>query len=96
MITAKLKRIVPLEPNAQVEVAEHGVTKTFDLLEFEPGPNKRYMVTVEVGNLPPREAHSYISKVRGHLKGFFPEGTLLVAATRDGQPMTGIYEVEIQ
>jgi hypothetical protein len=97
MITAKLKRVVPLEPNAQLDVKmPDGEAKSFDVIEFKPGPNKRYMVTVEIGNMPPKEATMYMQKLRDHLKGFFPEGTLLVSPMRNGQPTNGIYEIDIQ
>jgi len=98
MITAKLKRIVPLEPNAQVDVTENGETKTFQLIEFQPGPSKRYMISVEIGQMPPREAWAYIAKVRDQLtkSGIFGENKFLVSPMRDGHPANGIYEIDIQ
>jgi len=97
MITANLKRIVPLEPNAQLDIkTQDGEAKSFDVIEFQPGPSKRYMVSIEVGNMPPKEAVSYLNKMREHLKNFFPEGTLLVSPMRNGHPTAGIYEIDIQ
>ena len=99
MITAKLKKIAPLKPNAQLDVTkDDGKIETFELLEFEPGPNKRYMIAVEVGHMPPKEAWSYLSKMRDQLikGGFFKEGTFLLAPMRGGEPQNGLYEIDVQ
>jgi hypothetical protein len=95
MPTFRLKRKQPLEPNAEVDIL-HGddrADSTVELVEFEPGKNKKYLVSVEVGDLPPAEAMHYLKNAITTLKEFFGNNVMVIPA-RNGHPSMAVYEVE--
>jgi len=95
MPSFRLRRKQPLEPNVQLDIM-HGderADSTVDLVEFEPGKNKKYLCSVEVGNLPPTEAMHYLKAAIKTLKEFFGDNVMVIPS-RDGHPSMGIYEVE--
>ena len=95
----RFKRIEPLAPNVQVDVLhgdEQKMDETFFATEFNPGPGKRYALSVEVGDLPPKEVFEHVSRLKEQLKGFFPEGSMLIIPCRNSHPAIGIYELEVE
>ena len=90
MALLRLTRIQPLGANVNVE---HGAD-TFQAVEFEPGPNKKYMVSIEVGDQGPSDVAAQLKRLHTQLKGFFPDGSYLIVPARNGHPVMGIYELE--
>lgn len=86
----KLTRLEPLLPNVQAELAGFVVTG----VEFTPGPGKKYIFSVKVGDVPPKQAMAHIETARRALNELMPDRSTLIIPTRDGHPVIGIYELE--
>lgn len=84
----RLRRIEPLDKNVEADSASYVYTG----VEFEPTPEKKYMFTVEVGDVPPKQVFDILNQARKALKAFVPEGSLVVPC-RNGHPAVGIYEI---
>jgi hypothetical protein len=90
MALFRLTRIQPLGASVNVE---HGAD-SFEAVEFEPSPSKKYVISIEVGNQPPSAVAMQIQRLHTQLKGFFPDGSYLIVPARDGHPVMGIYELD--
>lgn len=86
----QLRRIEKLAANAEVDSPD----RVYQAVEFEPSPNKKYMVSIEVGDQSPSAVAAQLQRLSAQLKGFFPEGSVLVVPARNGHPVMGIYELE--
>lgn len=83
-----IQRISALKPVAEIK----GHPTEVMVVEFEPTVDKKYLVVVEVGDLPVEEIAEYLKGIRKTCGDFFPDGTLY-APCRHGQPGIGIYEL---
>lgn len=90
-----IRKIEPVPPNLTLEIKHEDVNRTDSLpvTEVAPGPDKKYMVSVEVGDLPPQQALEYVKRSHRMLKEFFGENVMVVPA-RKGELSIGVYEVE--
>lgn len=62
---------------------------------FELDPSKRYIVHVEIGDLPPKQAHVHLKQVYMTLKQIFSgPGKFVVLPCRNGVLACQIYELE--
>lgn len=86
----RLVRVDPLATNARLQRGD----EAFEVVEFEPGPSKKYMVSIEVGDQGPKEVAMQIQRLHAMLKGFFPPNTILIVPARHGEPVMGIYELD--
>jgi hypothetical protein len=86
----RLVRVDPLATNARLQ---HG-TEQFEVVEFDPVPGKKYMVSIEVGDNGPSDVAMQLKRLHAMLKGFFPDGSVLIVPARHGEPVMGIYELD--
>lgn len=86
----RLVRVDPLATNARLQ---HGDSQ-FEVVEFDPVPGKKYMVSIEVGDQPPKEVAMQLQRLHTMLKDFFPPNTVLIVPARNGEPVMGIYELD--
>ena len=84
---------VPQDLTLEVKHEDIARTDTLPVTEVSPGPGKKYMVTVEVGDLPPQDALAYVKRSHHMLKEFFGDNVMVVPARR-GEMSIGVYEVE--
>lgn len=82
----RLVPIVALAPT--VEVCE------FPLFEFDTASTKRYVVSVECGDLPPTQASAHLAKVKDILTDLLGEQKFLLVAVRDGKPALQFFQLE--
>ncbi len=87
-----LARISKLTDNVEINlpVKKHRALRA---IQFQPGADKRYMISVNIGQLPPADAQRYMSDVRKTLKGWLPAGSFLIVPVRNGHPEVGLYEL---
>jgi hypothetical protein len=91
MSTCRLTRTDPLKENVRLEV-EDGI---FSGIEFEPGPGKMYLFSVEVGDSPPAEVKVHLDYVAKVIRQSMPHNSVMVVPCRNGHPEIGIYEVSV-
>ena len=63
-------------------------------VEFTPGPGKKYLFALEVGDLPPAAVMAQLNKAKLMLQEFLPEAAVMVVPSRDGVPALSVYELE--
>lgn len=89
------RKLEPVAPNLSLDIKHDDVarTDTLPVIEVSPDKGKKYMVSVEVGDLPPQDALAYVKRSHAMLKEFFGENVMVVPARR-GEMSIGVYEVE--
>ena len=66
-----------------------------ELIELDPASGAKYALTVDIGNLPPREAVAYVNKIKDQISEFFGKGNLLLIPRRsDGTTQIEIFELK--
>lgn len=88
----KRYRLVKKEPVASTMLVE-GPDASASVVELSPGPNKRYLIHVDVGDLPPAQAQDYIAQVREKVREVMDVGTTLLVPMRNGKQSLVIYEL---
>ena len=89
------KQMTPLTPKApKAEILSKDGECTFPVIEIDPSSNKKYIISVDVGDLPPREAMTVLERYRIRFTEFFGQTKIIVYGLRTGQRPIEIYEVE--
>lgn len=89
MKTVQLKRIEPIPPSIDFVDGE----KTYTAVEFEPGAKKRFLISVDIDNLPPVQANDIMNQVRAAFRKVMPPESFLLTPARGGHPLVAIYEM---
>lgn len=91
----RLVRKAALSPNTAIEIQHEGVERIEEVpaIEIQPG-TKKYMVSVEVGDLSPSDARTLMQHSAKLLREFLGDKNVLVVPARNGHPAIGIYELE--
>lgn len=94
MTSYKLRPIQPMSHTGVLENEETGDLS--QVLEMSPTSGKKYVVSVEVGYLPPREVNEHFGRLRKNLEDFFGVNNFLITGTRNGQPQAQFYELVME
>jgi hypothetical protein len=65
-----------------------------EIIELDLQKGCKYVVGIDVGDLPPKEARSYLEKTMTTLKEFFGDNQCLLLPRRHGQAQVEVYEIE--
>jgi hypothetical protein len=89
MKTVQLKRIESVPPSIDFVDGE----KTYKAIEFEAGPGKRFLISVDIDELPPKMANDIMNQVRDAFRKVLPPESFLLTPARNGHPLVAIYEM---
>ena len=54
--------------------------------KIEVGPNDRFILEIEVGQMPPQRVKAYLAQIMERITGYFPKDTCLFVPMRNGKP----------
>lgn len=94
MTTFKLTRIAPLVPTHQLEAAEQEKEQVLEVTEIPTGPGKKYLITVDVKDLPPSLASDLLQQAATRVKEFFGQDCAMIIPCGNEYPAVGIYVLE--
>lgn len=64
-----------------------------ELIELDPDKGTKYVLGINVGDLPPRECYEFMQKIREQIGTFFGEGNVLFIPYRKGEAQVEIFEL---
>ena len=89
------KTVHPKTPlSSKTEIVLKDGECTFPVTEIDLSANNKYIISVDIGGLHPKEAMTVLERYRIRFTEFFGQTKIIVYAFRKGQRPIEIYEVE--
>lgn len=87
-----MTRVAPV--SVDIEVEEEGSSSVIHAMEFQPTKGKRYIFSIEVGQVGAMDVHRMLSRFHKQIANFMDGIPYMVTPMRGGHPVIGIYELE--